>query len=165
MKLLRLIFGLLIILFFFVLGIGFADQEYLSKNVVGIRIYADDCQTVTAVQDLLSEIQCSDAEELCRLLDIQGIVAYLSPNKEYFDVNNCAMGHFPYAAYATIIIDIGERDRIEASSLKQIDAVPGRFGCTKGLVATKVQGYYIYFLSCIGKSQKYIHEAGFKLLK
>ena len=165
MKLFRLIFGLCIILFFFVLGVGFADKEYLSKNVVGIHIYADDRQKITQVNEFLAAVQCSEVQELCRLLSLQGIVAYLSPNKEYFDANNCSMGNFPYAPYATIIIDLGGRDQIEASYLKQIGTVPARFGCAKGLFATKVQEYYISFLSYLGKIQKRFNNTGFVLLK
>ena len=160
MKLFRLIFSFIIISLFFVLGISFADKEYLSKNVIGVRIFADDQQSITDVNELLTQLQCSDADELCRMLDSHGILAYLSPTKEYFD-DTCAAGHFPYAAYDTIVIDLGECDQIKASYLKKLGAVPGRFECAHGIFATKVQEYYMGFLSYLGKIQECIDCSGF----
>lgn len=155
MRIFRVITVFLAVAFFFLLGIGFADKEYLSENVVGIRIYADDPQIIEYLYDLLGKLQCTDARQLCRMLCDEKIYAYLSPEKQYFDVNNCVMGHFPYAAYDTIIIDLSERDPIEASYLKLVGSLPKRFGCTQSPFTTNIQEYYVSFLSYLGKAEKF----------
>lgn len=152
MKLLRTLFGISAVLFFFLLGISIADKEYLSQSVVGICILADDQEMARQLREYIDQFCCTDAAELCREIENSGFPLELRREKMYVDGDRSETECFPDGVYDTIVIDC--RGSNGTVYLKQIDPVSHRFFKTDIPVAASVQDHYIAFLSLLGKAEK-----------
>jgi len=148
MKTIRILFCVLTILFFFLLGVSIADKEYLSNSVVGICILGDDQE----IRTLIDKSSCTDAAALICEIEDSGLSLELRLEKRYLNDDIAVMGCFPDAVYDTIIIDAhGDGKTVY---LKQIDPVCHRFDKTELPIAAFVQNYYIAFLDLLGKAEK-----------
>lgn len=153
MKTIRLIFCVLTVLFFFLLGIGIADKEYLSQSVVGICILSDDQEFIQQFRELIEKTSWANATELYREIEHSDLSLELKREKMYFCDEIAVMGHFPDSVYDTIIIDARGND--QTVYLKQIDPVSHRFGKMQLPIKASVQRYYIAFLSALGKAERF----------
>ena len=152
MKIVRILFCVSTVLFFFLLGVSIADKEYLSKGVIGICILSEDQALAQQLWELVDSTSCADAAELCRQLEDSGFSVKLKQEKMYVYDEIAVMGSFPDAVYDTIIIDAQGKD--QTIYLKQMEPVSYRFEKTQLPIIGCVQRYYIAFLSVLGRREK-----------
>ena len=156
MKIIRVLFSISMMLFFFLLGVSFADKAYLSKSVIGVCIVTDDMDRAASVCDFIEKRSYSDINDLYQQILSTGIDADIFIKKRFFNENICLMGHFPDAVYDTLVIDLADNGREEYLYLKQIASARNLMFNTDMPFAELLQVGYRAFLSFIGKTEKYI---------
>ena len=156
MKLIRKLFGIIAVVFFFFLGISAADKAYLSESIIGICIIYDDRREDDFINlsDQIMQMQCSDARSLCRQLQKMNGDMTITCEKQYFDYDISGNTCIPAGVYDTVFIDIGGQNCLEASFFKQINGLTRRFELVDEDNYAVLQKKYISFLSFIGQIEK-----------
>ena len=158
MKVFRRLFNLIIVLFFFLLGISAADKQYLSQSVVGICINTEDRVLQEQLHEFILDLCCTDIHDLYARLSDAGFDANLKITKRFFDENTADMGCFPCGIYDTIVIDLGDHHDAQRVYFKQLRPLSHRFGTIDVPFLSNVQSGYIGFLSLIGKTEKCVFD-------
>ena len=140
--------------FFFLLGISAADKEYLFDSIVGICVSSNDRELFDQLRDSVEQAQCADIFELYQYIVEIFPCAKVSCGKRYYDETDINQDYVPAGVYNTIFVDINGNGDTESAFLKQIIPLSGCFLESKFISVSYVQKYYISFLSVLGKAEK-----------
>lgn len=158
MKLLRTLWCIITVTFFFILGISIADKKYLSESVLGIWVIADDQTQIQQVSDYILQLQCEDAEDLYQQVNNCGLSADVQILYTYFDASMDGSCCIPAGVYTTIRIIFDGHNAAENKYFKQIKPLEIPFEPIEIPGAAFIQKHYIGFLSGIGMAEKLIRD-------